>query len=531
VGLLFPGSVGCDVADIFISYSKKQPQLTRDLAAYLMSQGYSVWWDTDLTAGETFREAIDRELNAAKAVIVIWTAHSVASKWVIAEVEHADRERKLIPLRTRDLDIQYIPKPYGTYHSDIVDDHQAILKAVRRVLTPAQPDSASAEAGRLGSPHVTPKSERNLPGAGLRLRIGGLLLIGTAAGLLATLVWKLQTGTVERIERVAAGTPPAAQPIPNAAPAPDAASESKAVSPVPTAPAILAAPAVPAAPVDPCGGPVTASFPSQCAAPLTAEQQRGLKPKDTFRECADCPEMVVVPAGSFTMGSPESEAHRDSWEGPQHTVAIDKAFAAGKLHVTVDQYKAFVQAAGYEKSRLCDWRRPGFVQEGSHPAVCVSWDDAMAYVGWLARKTGKPYHLLSEAEWEYAARGRTQPGNYPRFWFGNEEQNLCRYANGPGSCDGYEYTSPAGHYLANAFGLYDMAGNAGQWTADCWNNDYNGAPADGAAWTIGNCSGRVVRGGSWRANANSWNLRAAARGWSTSESNSNGFRVARTLTP
>jgi hypothetical protein len=121
------------MADIFISYSKQQPQPTRDVAAFLTSQGYSVWWDTNLTSGEIFRDVIDRELEAAKAVIVIWTAHSVASKWVRAEADHADRDGKLIPLRTRDLDAPRIPKPYSEYHTTVVDDRASILAAVSRV--------------------------------------------------------------------------------------------------------------------------------------------------------------------------------------------------------------------------------------------------------------------------------------------------------------------------------------------------------------------------------------------------------------
>jgi formylglycine-generating enzyme len=171
--------------------------------------------------------------------------------------------------------------------------------------------------------------------------------------------------------------------------------------------------------------------------------------------------------------------------------------------------------------------------------VCVSWDDANAYANWLAKETGKPYRLLSEAEWEYAARGRTSPGAYPRFWFGDNETDLCRYGNGwdqaagtgGAPCnDGYHYTSPAGHYEPNDFGLYDMFGNAWQWTADCYHDSYNGAPADGSAWTIGNCSGgRVVRGGSWDLDPRF--LRAAYRGRFTAEDNLSGFRLARTLTP
>jgi formylglycine-generating enzyme required for sulfatase activity len=153
--------------------------------------------------------------------------------------------------------------------------------------------------------------------------------------------------------------------------------------------------------------------------PLTASQEGVLKPKDSFRECENCPEMVVVPAGSFTMGSAAGEKDRFDAEGPQHTVTISRPFAVGKLHVTVDQFDAFIRETRYEASPGFilsvdgnwkqgsdrSWREPGFAQDRPHPVVCVSWKDAKAYVEWLARKTDKPYRLLSEAEWEYAARG------------------------------------------------------------------------------------------------------------------------------
>jgi hypothetical protein len=154
-----------------------------------------------------------------------------------------------------------------------------------------------------------------------------------------------------------------------------------------------------------------------------------------------------------------------------------------------------------------------------------------------------PTSASSEAEWEYAARGQTSPGAYPRFWFGNDEKRICRYGNfadqkrqeamglaaGAPCNDSYAYTSPAGHYEPNAFGLYDMSGNAWQWTADCYHDSYNGAPADGSAWTTESCnSGRVVRGGSWY---DQRDLRAAVRGGMFGGNNNIGFRVARTLTP
>jgi formylglycine-generating enzyme required for sulfatase activity len=296
-------------------------------------------------------------------------------------------------------------------------------------------------------------------------------------------------------------------------------------------------------------------------APLSAERERGLKPKDVFKECDACPEMVVVPAGSFTMGSPDNEKDRDKDESPQHGVTIARPFAVGKFEVTLDQFAAFVKETGYDAGSECftfeqgkgekrsgrSFRNPGYGQNGSHPAACVNWDDAKAYVGWLSRKTGKTYRLLTEAEWEYAARARTTPGSAPRFHFGDDEKAMCRYGNGadqtakksiPGaanwpvlSCDdGYAYTAPVGSFTANAFGLYDMHGNVWEWTEDCYHDSYRGAPTDGSAWTAGDCKYRVVRGGSW--SFDSGHLRAANRVRDASGSRfvDYGLRVARTLT-
>lgn len=281
-------------------------------------------------------------------------------------------------------------------------------------------------------------------------------------------------------------------------------------------------------PGGPCGSAVTVSAAAACTA-LTAAQERALKPKDTFRECDRCPEMVVVPAGSFTMGSPPTEAGHKPDEGPPHVVTIARAFAVGKLHVTRDQYAAFVEETQYAPGTAgrCSWRSPRFAQEGSHPVVCVAWEDARAYVEWMAKKTEKPYRLLTEAEFEYAARGRTSAGTYPRFWFGDDERALCRYSS---FCTRAEATFPAGDYPPNPFGLFDMLGNAWQWTSDCYHDSYNGAPVDGSVWTAGGTcvGGHVIRGGSWGSTVPE-DFRVAVRRWDSVAGSWNGFRVARTL--
>jgi len=251
-------------------------------------------------------------------------------------------------------------------------------------------------------------------------------------------------------------------------------------------------------------------------------------PGTVFRDCSNCPEMVVLPRGSFTMGSPSNEEGRDSDEGPQHRVTIGYDLAVGKYEVTFDEWNACVADGGCRGYRPSDkgWGR------GRRPVIKVSWDDAKAYVGWLSRKTGQRYRLLSEAEWEYAARA----GTTTAYWWGRIASH--DYANyGKDQCcgglaqgrDRWEYTAPVGRFRANGFGLHDMLGNVWEWTEDCWNGNYNGAPVDGGIWTSGQCEERVLRGGSWDNNPR--NVRSADRIRINADIRVNyyGFRVARTF--
>jgi formylglycine-generating enzyme required for sulfatase activity len=256
-------------------------------------------------------------------------------------------------------------------------------------------------------------------------------------------------------------------------------------------------------------------------APLAAAQERALKPRDTFQECRHCPVMMVVPAGSFMMGSPAGEPDRFSNEGPQHEVTIASQFAVGQYELRFDEWDACVADGGCR-----DYKPPdqGWGRE-DRPVINVSWVDADAYVFWLAKKTGKPYRLLSEAEYEYAMRAGTQTA-YP--WGNAMGKNNANCAGCGGQWNGKE-TAPVGSFAANGFGLYGMVGNVWEWTQDCYHDSYNGAPTDGSAWTSGDCYYRVLRGGSWGNSPRG--LRSALRDWLTADSRVNlfGFRVARTL--
>lgn len=280
-------------------------------------------------------------------------------------------------------------------------------------------------------------------------------------------------------------------------------------------------------------------------------------PGSHIRDCADCPELVVVPAGSFIMGSPSwEESHQDD-ESPMHRVVIDQPFAVGVHEVTRGDFTRFVWATDHATEASCrqmdrykgfnhegvnwlshegrNWLDPGYRQDDGHPVTCVSWDDAQAYVVWLSRHTGEDYRLLSESEWEYVARAGTSTA---RYW-GESESEQCRNANGADqqsgvnwgtSCDdGFAVTAPVGSFTKNAFGLYDAVGNVWEWTEDCWNENYVQAPRDGSPWENEGCGRRVVRGGSWLDAPG--NLRSADRhGNDAGDRRYNlGFRIARTL--
>jgi len=255
--------------------------------------------------------------------------------------------------------------------------------------------------------------------------------------------------------------------------------------------------------------------------------------------------MANIPGGTFQMGDLIGDGKPN--ERPVHSVTI-KPFKLAKYEVTVGQFGKFIAATGYrtEAERNVEalpeavngcgvlnagkmgyragvqWNAPSFEQTDSNPVVCVSWNDAQEFIRWLNRETRLHFRLPSEAEWEYAARAKTTT----KYFWGDAPEQACKFANAadettpPGdqrfpsattNCrDGYFFTSPVGHYAPNAFGLYDMLGNAREWTADCASNSYDGAPNDGSPWLTGDCTARIARGSSWFGSPN--NLRVSARG-------------------
>lgn len=242
-----------------------------------------------------------------------------------------------------------------------------------------------------------------------------------------------------------------------------------------------------------------------------------------FSDCSECPEMVVVPPGSFVMGSSQEERDAlgvdplfDRMESPQHKVTIGHRFAVSRYEITFDQWDACVADGGCGGYRPADegWGR------GHRPVIHVNYADVMHYVGWISRKTGQRYRLLSEAEWEYAARA----GTTTWFLFGNSaDPEKANFGNR------FDRTTPVGSYPPNLFGLHDMTGNVAEWVADCHHDDFVGAPADGSAWLTGPCTLRNVRGAGW--SLIDWTIRAAQRiGDPPKQRNSHlGMRLAREL--
>ena len=255
---------------------------------------------------------------------------------------------------------------------------------------------------------------------------------------------------------------------------------------------------------------------------LTAAQEKALKPGISFRECAqDCPEMVVLPTGEFMMGAPATEKDRNDDEGPQRSVTIAKPFAVSKFEVTFADWDACVSVGG------CPQVGDSGFGRGTRPVIYVSWDEAQQYAAWFSKMTGRPYRLLTEAEWEYAARA----GSTTAYFWGDEIGKGNANCGGCGSQWDGRQTAPVGSFVPNAFGLYDMAGNVWQWVQDCYHDNYNGALTDGSAWTTGDCSRRAVRGGSWFNGPP--NVRSAGRDGVAAGGRGDrlGFRLGRTLLP
>lgn len=595
--------------DIFISYNRDDREKARLIANALEAEGFSVWWDAALRAGETYDEVTERNLRTAGAVVVLWSKRSASSKWVRAEATVGERSSILVPALIEDCERPIRFELVQTadlrhWEGDRADPHwrgfmQDVEEAISQRASKAQadnsPSSASDDAsietafwnsikdGRersefeaylkrypnghfvdlarhrlaaLGrpasaaarSPQSTPRPKASAAKpapapAPKKENSGSILMIagfGVALALVVVVAFILTqkdqggggapapakaqaatagvtTAPAEGIAQATEQETPAGEQTKLAAvegagsesaarngageaaeadmtasatdamntSAPDGAamkeageggdasvSSETASGDSETGADEIAATALEEQKPAAAAGPGDSSGIAAASAPDKTKQSA---PGGAFRDCPNCPLMMPIPGGDFMMGSPGDEPGRYAYEGPQHEVTI-KPFAIGVYEVTSAEWKACVDDGACPRARTDD--------TGKLPVLGVLWKDCEAYVAWLTKKTGRKYRLPSEAEWEYAARG----GSTTAYWWGDKFDRSKVPSKAP---------KPVGTFAANGFGLYDVLGNAREWVADCYVNNYRSAPTDGSAVRSGDCSKRVIRGGSW----------------------------------
>ena len=422
-----------------------------------------------------------------------------------------------------------------------VADFKAALDGHRTPPVPAHRTGADQSDQTPGARRTLPEAvvsentfiSQPVPRARAKPRWQPLALGGALAIAITGAVFLMKDRTAAPVSTAPATTklePPAVAAAPSPAPAVPATTPSSA--PAPAEP--LQKPAAPAQerkaelapakkPAEPPAEPkVAAPVPKpEVAEPAPLPSAKSsvtpvatMPPLSAFQDCPRCPQMVPLPAGSYEMGALPAD-NGNAWEGPSHTVRLARPFAVGRHEVTVAEWQACVEAGA------CRAATPGPATDAARvPVVNVNWSDAQAYVAWLSSTTGRAYRLPSESEWEFAIRARTASA---RYW-GGDRRLQCRFGNGAdqtalkqdpklsgAECsDGFAALAPVGSFEPNAFGLYDMAGNAWEWVQDCWKDSYQGVPTDGSALEVAGCTTRVIRGGSWRARPNS--LRSFGRG-------------------
>ena len=516
------------MTDVFLSYKREDKAYARALAEALARRGLDVWWDVDLLPGERFAEEIEQVIERAKVAVVLWSARSIHSDYVLDKARLA-KERGIL-VRAR-IDASQPPPDFRTVQTEDLSAWDGapaspviagLVDAVaRRAGKASEPEASDAEtADHLHSSDAEAKLWESIRSNSVpSIAEYRLYLDRYPQGLFADLA-RL------RIERLKGSPWPGPMKL-----------VAGATAVVVLVLALLLVPPR----FDEARSTVAAWFPE--ASPRPEDLAELANFTDALADgspCDFCPEMVVIPAGTFTMGSPPDEDGRQGYETPQRQVRVER-FAMGRTEVTLDQFAAFVDATGHEAEGCSvwsgsdgqydhdptkSWRDPtGFEQSALHPAACVSWNDAQAYVAWLGEATGAPYRLPSEAEWEYAARA----GTTTRYAFGDElSQSEANFGGNVGR------TWEVGSGAANNWSLLDMHGNLWEWVEDCRHWDYDDAPGHASPrlqHSGGDCSLRVVRGGSWYYPPE--HLRSATRSWGDRDYRYSdlGFRVARTLTP
>jgi formylglycine-generating enzyme required for sulfatase activity len=456
------------MADVFISYAKEDRASAERLSRALERHGFSVWWDREILAGADFYNVISDELHAAACVVVIWSKHSTASRWVRDEAREGLERNALVPVL---IDAIEPPMGFGSIHAEDLsgwtggDDHPGLTRLIKAVshvsvsgsTRPVQPAGVQdhrqgtaqpllSEAGRLDRTAEEGRRARRR----MILVVAAIAVLAAAAAIAAsTLIeWKDEAPRRNLVD-------------------------GREV------------------PMGRIGEP--------------------------YRDCPQCPEMVPLAPGWFRMGASWLDREAQSDERPIKEIVIDYSFAIGRTEVSFAEWQACVDDGGCHGYVPDDYRWG----RGARPAIFVSWDDAQTYVDWLRGKTGKDYRLASEAEWEFACRAGTE-SKYP---FGDEiTPVLANYDRNEGK------TKEVGSYPANAWGIHDMNGNVWEWVEDVWHDSHSGRPTDGKPRLEGaDPQDKVVRGGSWDDRPR--RARCISRNGKDRDQRENeiGFRVALTL--
>ena len=558
------------MADIFLSYNREDQATAKAIATALHNQGFEVWWDTVLRAGQTYDEVTERQLHDASAVVVLWSSRSVRSKWVRAEATLGDRKSALIPVMIEQCDrpimFELIQTADLTKWTGDLEDQQwkAFVEDVREHVERkrgAKVAAAAAATTPAAAAATASSDARDTIEAAFWMSIKDdndpsdfeAYLERYPNGHFAVLAKKrLAAMTAPKIAPAPVTPPVAQQDVPKAAPvlpplmqaapkvdafqqrpvhAKEPPPKKKGGSPLPLllGVAVIAAIAVSAFLLMPRGettlpatqladtlgtsivNKVTAEIELATNAVTDTDLPTPPTPPPTpvattFNDCEGCPEMKRLGGGKFTMGSPDSEYGHRAWEGPQREVTI-APLAISTHEVTFAEWDACLAAGGCNAYSPAD---KGWGR-GARPVIMVSWNEAQAYVKWLSGKTGKTYRLPTESEWEYAARGGTTTAYW---WGGKYEQGKVTSGK----------TAEVGSHEANAFGLYDVTGNVAEWVEDCYVNSFKAAPTDGAAVKQSGCQ-HVVRGGGWKAGGGDLRIANRSRLPPTTRDTAIGFRV------
>lgn len=526
------------MTDIFLSYSRADRPKAQMVAEALIAEGFSVWWDKVLRAGQTYDEVTEGMLRDADVVVVLWSAVSVKSKWVRAEATLGQRTSVLVPAMMENVDRPIMFEL--TQSADLVgwegdrsdprwmEFVQDIRRAAEHAAPAAPPVAAPPPAPGQAADNTMELTFWSSVNDSDDKADFEAYLKRYPDGHYSDLA-RNRIAALTRAEARAVAPPPVPPPLPPA----QAPSPPKAAAPPPPKPAPARAPSAPTrtsapAPAKKPGSSVPVMIgglvaivlagwgvsqilpnPEDEAGPAEISEAAAEAPTLPVPDvpvveiaaaetavteaetpaaappepepppapvCEICPAMVALPGGTFQMGSPVTESGREPIEGPVREVTV-KPFAISKTEITYAEWITCVDAGG------CNGHRPGAPANDAMPAAAISWRDASAYTKWLSAETGETYRLPTEAEWEYAARGGTSTA----YWWGDKFDAASALR---------DKVREAGSLPENPFGLQGMLGNVSEWTQDCYVNGYTDAPTDGSAVTSGDCSRRVVRGGS-----------------------------------